>query len=87
MDGEITPIESFPSGYDLEFSYGDALEVASVGELQIFTGIRNDNSTNQKTGEVTHTCLPTGTYVGVVRMANIEMLKHITLSVNLTITE
>ncbi len=75
------------SAYYLNFKYGEALEDASAGKLQVFTGIRNDNSTNQDTGEVTHTCPAAGTYVGVVRMANAETLKHITLTVTLTVTE
>lgn len=74
------------SAYFLNFKYGAALEDASAGKLQIFTGIRNDNSTDGD-GNVTHTCPPAGTYTGVVRMANIETLKHITLTVNLTVTE
>ena len=75
------------SAYYLNFKYGEALEDASAGKLQLLTGIRNDNSTNQETGEVTHTCPLAGTYAGVVRMANIETMKHITLTVTLTITE
>ncbi len=75
------------SAYYLNFKYGAALEDASASKLQLLTGIRNDNSTNQETGEVTHTCPLAGTYAGVVRMANIETMKHITLTVTLTITE
>ena len=74
------------SAYYLNFKYGEALEDASAGKLQVFTGIRNDDSTNEE-GVVTHTCPPAGTYTGVVRMANIETLKHITLTVKLTVTE
>ena len=74
------------SAYYLEFKYGSALEDASAGKFQVFTGIRNDNSTNEE-GNVTHTCPPAGTYTGVVRMVNIETLKHITLTVKLTVTE
>ena len=86
-DNEICGWSDVNSAYYLNFKYGEALEDASAGKLQIFTGIRNDNSTNQETGEPTHTCPPAGTYAGVVRMANIETMKHITLTVTLTITE
>lgn len=86
-DNEICGWGDVNSAYYLNFKYGAALEDASAGKLQIFTGIRNDNSTNQETGEPTHTCPLAGTYAGVVRMANIETMKHITLTVTLTITE
>ena len=86
-DNEICGWGDVNSAYYLNFKYGEALEDASAGKLQLLTGIRNDNSTNQETGEVTHTCPLAGTYAGVVRMANIETMKHITLTVTLTITE
>ena len=86
-DNQICYWGDVNSAYYLNFKYGEALEDASAGKLQIFTGIRNDNSTNDETGEVTHTCPPAGTYTAVVRMANIETLKHITLTVTLTVTE
>ncbi len=86
-DNEICGWGDVNSAYFLNFKYGDALQDASAGKLQLLTGIRNDNSTSQETGEVTHTCPLAGTYAGVVRMANIETMKHITLTVTLTITE
>ena len=86
-DNEICGWGDVDSAYYLNFKYGEALEDASAGKLQLLTGIRNDNSTDAATGDVTHACPPAGTYAGVVRMANIETMKHITLTVTLTITE
>ena len=85
-DNQICGWGDVNSAYYLNFKYGEALEDASAGKLQIFTGIRNDDATDAD-GNVTHACPAPGVYTGVVRMANIETLKHITLTVSLTITE
>ena len=85
-DNQICGWGDVNSAYYLNFKYGEALDDDSAGKLQIFTGIRNDDATDDS-GNVTHTCPAPGTYTGVVRMANIETMKHITLTVNLTITE
>ena len=85
-DNQICEWGDVNSAYFLIFKYGEALEDASAGKLQVFTGIRNDNATDAD-GNVTHACPAPGTYAGVVRLVNIETLKHITLTVNLTITE
>ena len=79
-DNQICEWGDVNSAYFLNFKYGEALEDTSAGKLQVSTGIRNDHNSS-------HTCPAPGLYTGVVRMANIETLKHITLSVNLTITE
>ena len=85
-DNQICGWGDVNSAYYLNFKYGEALDDTSAGKLQIFTGIRNDDATDDS-GNVTHTCPAPGLYTGVVRMANIETMKHITLTVNLTITE
>ena len=85
-DNQICEWGDVNSAYYLNFKYGEALDDDSAGKLQVFTGIRNDDATDDS-GNVTHTCPAPGTYTGVVRMANIETMKHITLTVNLTITE
>lgn len=85
VNNEICGWSDVDSAYYLNFKYGAALADASAGKLQINTGIRNDNSTNTD-GEVTHTCPPAGTYTAVVRLANVETLKHVTLTVTLTVT-
>ena len=74
------------SAYYMNFKYGDALPEGAEGKLILLVGIRNDNSTDAD-GNVTHTCPAPGTYAGVVRLANIETLQHITYTLNLTITE
>lgn len=86
VNNEICGWGEVNSAYYLNFKYGAALADASAGKLQIFTGIRNDNATDATTGEVTHTCPPAGTYTAVVRLANVETLKHVTLTVTLTVT-
>jgi hypothetical protein len=85
-DNQICEWGDVNSAYYLNFKYGEALEDASAGKLQVFTGIRNDNATDAD-GNVTHACPAPGEYIAVVRMANIETMKHITLTVHLTITE
>ena len=81
---EICSWGDVDSAYYLNFKYGEALEDDTDGKLKLYTGIRNDNSKDES-DNVTHTCPPAGTYTAVVRMANIETLKHITLTVTLTI--
>ena len=74
------------SAYYMNFKYGADLPEGAEGKLLLLLGVRNDNSTDAD-GNVTHTCPAPGLYTGVVRMANIETMKHITLTVKLTITE
>ena len=74
------------SAYYMNFKYGDALPEGAEGKLVLMLGVRNDNSTDAD-GNVTHACPAPGTYTGVVRLANIETLKHITYTLTLTVTE
>jgi hypothetical protein len=74
------------SAYYMNFKYGDALPEGAEGKLILLLGVRNDNSTDED-GNVTHTCPAPGTYTGVVRLANIETLKHITYTLTFTVTE
>ena len=74
------------SAYYMNFKYGDALPEGAEGKLILMLGVRNDNSTDED-GNVTHTCPAPGTYAGVVRLANIETLKHITYTLTFTVTE
>ena len=74
------------SAYYMNFKYGDALPDGAEGKLILLVGIRNDNSTDGD-GNVTHACPAPGTYTGVVRLANIETLKHITYTLTFTVTE
>jgi hypothetical protein len=74
------------SAYYMNFKYGDALPEGAEGKLILMLGVRNDNSTDDD-GNVTHACPAPGTYTGVVRLANIETLKHITYTLTFTVTE
>lgn len=74
------------SAYYMNFKYGDALPEGAEGKLILLLGVRNDNSTDDD-GNVTHACPAPGTYTGVVRLANIETLKHITYTLTFTVTE
>lgn len=74
------------SAYYMNFKYGDDLPEGAEGKLILLLGVRNDNSTDED-GNVTHTCPAPGTYAGVVRLANIETLKHITYTLTFTVTE
>ena len=74
------------SAYYMNFKYGDALPEGAEGKLILMLGVRNDNSTDED-GNVTHACPAPGTYTGVVRLANIETLKHITYTLTFTVTE
>ncbi len=74
------------SAYYMNFKYGDALPEGAEGKLILMLGVRNDNSTDAD-GNVTHACPAPGTYAGVVRLANIETLKHITYTLTFTVTE
>ena len=74
------------SAYYMNFKYGDALPEGAEGKLILMLGVRNDNSTDAD-GNVTHACPAPGTYAGVVRLVNIETLKHITYTLTFTVTE
>ena len=74
------------SAYYMNFKYGDALPEGAEGKLLLMLGVRNDDSTDAD-GNVTHACPAPGTYAGVVRLANIETLKHITYTLTFTVTE
>ncbi len=74
------------SAYYMNFKYGPDLPEGAESNLVLIVGVRNDDSKNDA-GEATHICPPAGTYSGVVRLANIATLKHITYTFNLTVTE
>ena len=74
------------SAYYMNFKYGADLPEDAEGKLLLLLGVRNDDSTDGD-GNVTHACPPAGTYTGVVRLANIETLKHITYTLTFTVTE
>jgi hypothetical protein len=74
------------SAYYMNFKYGSALPEGAEGKLLLLLGVRNDNSTDGD-GNVTHACPAPGTYAGVVRLVNIETLKHITYTLTFTVTE